>query len=84
MSARGDSERGKPVLSDTLTEAAAQPVPEDAEVAPGVVLDPETRQPMEVEAGAAPPPTAPRDMLGLTNDDSPQMEQPDDLTGPPS
>jgi hypothetical protein len=84
MSGRNDSERGKPVMGDTLPEAAAKPFPEAAEVAPGVVLDPETRQPMEVEAGATPPPTAPPDMLGFPNDDYPQMEQPDDLMGPPS
>lgn len=84
MSARGDSERGKPAMGDILPGATAQPVPRDAEVAPGVVLDPETRQPMEVEAGAATPPTAPPDMLGMTGDNSPQMEQPDDLMGPPS
>lgn len=84
MSARSDSERGKPVLGDTLPEAAAQPVPREAEVAPGIVLDPETRQPMQVEAGATTPPTAPPDMLGMTGDSSPQMEQPDDLLGPPS
>lgn len=82
MSAR-DSERGKPVMGDTAPEAA-QPLPRGAEVAPGVVLDPESGQPMEVEAGAAPPPTAPPDMLGLTGDSVPQMEQPDDLRLPPS
>ncbi|MFN8511952.1 MAG: hypothetical protein U0841_05060 [Chloroflexia bacterium] len=48
------------------------------------MLDPETRQPMQVEAGATTPPTAPPDMLGMTGDSSPQMEQPDDLLGPPS
>ncbi len=84
MSGQSGSERGKPVMGDTLPEAAAQPAPESAEVAPGVVLDPETRQPMQVESGAAPPPTAPPDMLGVPNDNVPQMEQPDDLMGPPS
>jgi len=71
-------------MGNTLPEAAVQPVPDDAQVAPGVVLDPETRQPMQVEAGATTPPTAPPDMLGLPTDDVPQMEQPDDLQGPPS
>jgi hypothetical protein len=84
MSARDDRERGEPVVGDTLPGPAAQPLDEDAEVAPGVVLDPETRQPMEVEAGAAPPPTAPPDMLGLPDDNAPQIEHPDDLQGPPS
>jgi hypothetical protein len=85
MSARDDGGRGTPVMDDTLPETkATQPVPREAQVAPGIVLDPESGQPMEVEAGATPPPTAPPDMMGLTGDDVPQMEQPDDMQGPPS
>jgi hypothetical protein len=84
MSSQSDARRGAPVVTDGLPEQAATPLPESAEVAPGVVLDPETRQPMAVEAGADAPPTAPLEMLGLSGDEAPGMEQPDDLQGPPS
>jgi hypothetical protein len=84
MTSQSDAGRGTPIVGDTLREQAATPIAEGAEVAPGVVLDPETRQPMTAEAGADTPPTAPADMLGLPADDAPNMEQPDDLLGPPS
>lgn len=88
MSSQKDARRGTPIMSDTLPEQAVTPISSDAEVAPGVVLDPETRQPMIAEAGADTPPTAPPDMLGLpageTSTTAPNMEQPDDLMGPPS
>ncbi len=84
MSSPSDAGRGTPIVGDTLQEQATTPIAKDAEVAPGVVLDPESRQPMAVEAGADTPPTAPADMLGHPADDAPNMEQPDDLQGPPS
>ena len=84
MTSQSDAKRGTPIMTDTLQEQAATPIAGDAEIAPGIVLDPESRQPMAVEAGAETPPTAPPDMLGLPADDAPNMEQPDDLQGPPS
>jgi hypothetical protein len=84
MSAPGTPQRGTPTVGDTLPEAAATPLPDNAEVAPGVVLDPETRQPMEVPGGAATPPTAPAEMLDLPDTDSTALAPPDDLQHPPS
>jgi hypothetical protein len=84
MATPSDAGRGTPIMGDTIREQATTPIAKDAEVAPGVVLDPESRQPMVVEAGADTPPTAPTNMLGHPADDAPNMEQPDDLQGPPS
>ena len=84
MTAGGDgSGRDRARVGDTLPGEAGTPVAEGTEVAPGVVLDPETKQPMEAPAGAATPPSAPPEMLGLpAADDTPGLEQPDDLKGP--
>ena len=84
MTGSDETRRGAPTMGDTFEGKEAGAVPEGAEVAPGVVLDPETRQPMAMPGGATPPPTAPPETLGGPVDNAPQMEQPDDLQGPPS
>ena len=84
MSAADKAQRGTPAMSDTLPGEAATPLPDGAEVAPGVVLDPETRQPMAVPGGAATPPTAPAKMLARSDADATLPAPPDDLQGPPS
>ena len=81
MSVPDKAQRGGPTVSDTLPGEAATPLPANAEVAPGVVLDPETRQPMATPGGAATPPTAPAEMLDLPDADSTALTPPD---GPPS
>lgn len=72
MTSKKDTARGRSVVSDTLPGEEPTPVAPGAEVAPGVTLDPETRQPMDMPPGAEPPPTAPPDMLGLPEDTPPE------------
>lgn len=82
MSAPDNVQRGTPTVSDTLPGDEVAPLPAGAEVAPGVVLDPETRRPMATPGGAATPPTAPAEMLDLPDSDSTAQAQPDNLQGP--
>ena len=66
--------RNKHARETTVTDAAfhddrATPQTAGAQIAPGEVLDPETRQPMAIPGGAARPPSAPPKTLGQPADD---------------